>query len=118
MNSVGYREWLDSIFAEKSPRYRKDLVSRAKRVEKAFQKFDENFSFDEEYKKDKGLDLLAKFARFGTCFTWQPHGSQFTIHTDVPENAKKFTIRRPPVLRKETVLESIDFNDDWITIIE
>lgn len=53
-----------------------------------------------------------------TCFTWQPHGSQFTIHTDVPENAKKFTIRRPPVLRKETVLESIDFNDDWITIIE
>ena len=47
MNSVGYREWLDSIFAEKSPRYRKDLVSRAKRVEKAVQKFDENFSFDE-----------------------------------------------------------------------
>ena len=51
------------------------------------------------------------------CFTWQPHGAQFTIITEVPENAVRFRIRRPPVLPKEEVLRTIDFNDDWITIL-
>lgn len=52
-----------------------------------------------------------------TCFTWQPHGSQFTIHTEVPEAAVKFQIRRPPMLQKSDVLRSIDFDESWITIL-
>lgn len=50
-------------------------------------------------------------------FVWQPHGSQFTIITKVPENALKFTIRKPPVLTKETILKTINFDSSWIEII-
>lgn len=59
-----------------------------------------------------GLDHHEK-----TCFTWQPHGSQFTIHTNVPEKAVKFRIRKPPKLQKEDVYKTIDFNENWITIL-
>lgn len=52
------------------------------------------------------------------CFTWQPHGSQFTIHTDVPIEAVKFQIRRPPVIKKQDVLKGIDFDENWITILK
>ena len=51
------------------------------------------------------------------CFTWQPHGSQFTIHTPVPPSAVKFTIRIPEVLRKEDVLSAINFDETWVSII-
>ena len=50
------------------------------------------------------------------CFTWQPHGSQFTIHTKVPSNAIKFTIKQPPVLQKEITLNNIGFDKSWINI--
>ena len=52
------------------------------------------------------------------CFTWQPHGSQFTIHTDVPEEAIRFRVKQPPTLQKSDVLKGIDFDDSWITIVE
>lgn len=52
-----------------------------------------------------------------TCFTWQPHGSQFTIHTKIPANAVKFTIKKPPVVSKEKILKSIGFDKTWIEII-
>lgn len=51
------------------------------------------------------------------CFTWQPHGAQFTIHSRVPEDAIKFTIRKPPVITKESVLKGICFDDSWVNII-
>jgi len=59
-----------------------------------------------------GLDHNGK-----TCFTWQPHGSQFTIHTEVPAEAIKFRIKRPPVLNKDDVLRSISFDESWISIL-
>ena len=50
-------------------------------------------------------------------FTWQPHGSQFTIHCPVPSEAVKFTIKLPPQkLNKKDVLEMLKFDDSWITI--
>lgn len=67
---------------------------------------------------NKNGNLLGLDHKDKICFTWQPHGSQFTIHTEVPENATKFIVKKPPVLKKETVLNSIDFNEDWITIIK
>mgnify|MGYP001405559408 FL=1 len=50
------------------------------------------------------------------CFTWQPHGSQFTIHTKVPSNAIKFTIKQPPILQKDITLNNIGFDKSWINI--
>ena len=50
-------------------------------------------------------------------FTWQPHGSQFTIHYDIPTSAIRFSIRRPPVLDFQKTMESIGFSDDWVTIL-
>ena len=50
-------------------------------------------------------------------FTWQPHGSQFTIHTRIPKNAVKFKVKQPPMLDVEETLRQIDFNDDWVEII-
>ena len=51
------------------------------------------------------------------CFTWQPHGSQFTIHTPVPPEAVKFTIKVPErKLNKEDVLDMLNFDHRWIDI--
>lgn len=64
-------------------------------------------------------NLIGKDINTGeTCFTWQPHGSQFTIHTRVPENAIKFTIKRPPLLSKEDILKTIQFDPSWIEILK
>lgn len=52
------------------------------------------------------------------CFTWQPHGSQFTIHTIVPDNAVKFIIKRPPLLTKTDILNNLEFDSSWIEIID
>jgi len=64
-------------------------------------------------------NLIGKNIETGlTSFTWQPHGSQFTIHTKVPRNALKFKIKRPPQLSEADVLDSIHFNSSWIEIMK
>lgn len=60
-----------------------------------------------------GLDLTTGETRF----TWQPHGSQFTIHTHIPRNAVKFRIKRPPKLDLEKTLQQINYSDSWIEIL-
>lgn len=52
-----------------------------------------------------------------TCFTWQPHGSQFTIHTQVPKSAVKFRVKNPPSLSKPAVLDAIKFDKSWVEIL-
>lgn len=52
-----------------------------------------------------------------TRFTWQPHGSQFTIHTRMPKNAVKFKIKQPPILSIEKTLKQIKYNDSWVEIL-
>ena len=49
-------------------------------------------------------------------FTWQPHGSQFTIIEDVPETSLIIRIKQPPVLNKEDVLKAMNFDRSWIKI--
>ena len=51
------------------------------------------------------------------CFTWQPHGSQFTIHTHFPANVVKFKIKQPPKLDVEETLKQINYSDDWVEIL-
>lgn len=60
-----------------------------------------------------GIDLETGDIRF----TWQPHGSQFTIHTRVPKNAVKFIIKQPPILDIEETLRQIHYNDNWVEIL-
>ena len=48
-------------------------------------------------------------------FTWQPHGSQFTILHHVPASAYRFRINRTPgVLTEQGVLETVGFEENWI----
>ena len=49
------------------------------------------------------------------CFTWQPHGSQFTIHRIVPAAALKFRISANiPIVPFEDVLRFAGYQDNWI----
>ncbi|MDE0083249.1 MAG: hypothetical protein OXT72_11450 [Gammaproteobacteria bacterium] len=51
------------------------------------------------------------------CFTWQPHGSQFTIKRTVPGSARYFTIKRQPELHGfEAVLKWVGYRDSWISV--
>jgi hypothetical protein len=50
-------------------------------------------------------------------FTWQPHGSQFTIIEEVPKNRLAIRLKSPPVLDREAVLKSIRFDPSWVEII-
>lgn len=52
------------------------------------------------------------------CFTWQPHGSQFTIIADVPESVVKFSVKIPPVMTEERVLKELEFGREWVRIIK
>jgi hypothetical protein len=71
-----------------------------------------------EWRKSKqgtihGYDLQTQKKKF----TWQPSGSQFTVFCDVPPSARKFTIKRPPMLDSEKTMNEIGFNNSWITIL-
>ena len=50
-------------------------------------------------------------------FTWQPHGSQFTIIRPVPGSARRFSIvPNVPMMEVEAVLKQVGFKLDWIRI--
>lgn len=51
-------------------------------------------------------------------FTWQPHGSQFTIIEDVPLKSLIIRIKQPQFLDKDQVLKALGFDKSWITIIQ
>ncbi len=49
-------------------------------------------------------------------FTWQPHGSQFTIKYQVPVSAVRFQIKRPPVFELKETMSRIGFDKSWVAI--
>lgn len=51
-------------------------------------------------------------------FTWQPHGSQFTIKEKVPKDRIAFKIKKPEKLQRKDVLQHIGFDESWISIIK
>ncbi len=65
----------------------------------------------------KGNFLGTNIQTGETKFTWQPHGSQFTIHTPVPVDAIKFSIRKPSVITREQILSAVNFDESWVEII-
>ena len=50
-------------------------------------------------------------------FTWQPHGSQFTILEEVPEDALRIQIKRPKLITPEDILNEIGFDETFYTTI-
>jgi hypothetical protein len=49
-------------------------------------------------------------------FTWQPHGSQFTIVEKIPEKSLIIRIKQPETLNKENVLSALGFDKSWVSI--
>ena len=67
-----------------------------------------------KWNKNNNLVGCSKFEKH--CFTWQPHGSQFTILEEVPEEALIIKVRLPPKLDKKVLLNGIGFNKEWIEV--
>ena len=52
-------------------------------------------------------------------FTWQEHGSQFTIIQEVPQKKLGIEITlEPPTLSQETLLSNINFKPSWIKVTQ
>jgi hypothetical protein len=51
-------------------------------------------------------------------FTWQPHGSQFTIIENVPPERLAIRIKQSPYLNQDEVLTALNFDASWIEIIK
>jgi len=85
-----------------------------------FEEYIERFNtHDYEWEENKNGNLIGVNKKTGeTSFTWQPHGSQFTIHTKVPEDAIKFKVRKPPITPMDEVLKNIKFDESWVQIIK
>lgn len=50
-------------------------------------------------------------------FTWQPHGSQFTVLRDVPASARRFCITpNVPIVDPDSILAAIKFKPEWIKL--
>ena len=51
-------------------------------------------------------------------FTWQPHGSQFTIIREIPGSARRFSIKpNVPVVDPKVILSHVGFLPGWIDIL-
>ncbi len=50
-------------------------------------------------------------------FTWQPHGSQFTVIEDVPSARLAIRVKKPPIVDSSKVLEGINFDNSWIEVL-
>ena len=70
-----------------------------------------------EWRSNKNGNLEGYDAANKHCFTWQPHGSQFTVLYDVPPSLIRLKIKQPPILDLQKTLEQVGFNEDWVTII-
>lgn len=51
-------------------------------------------------------------------FTWQPHGSQFTIIEEIPSGRYHLKIRVPEKLDKASILEALKFDKSWVTRLD
>ncbi|GJM31546.1 MAG: hypothetical protein DHS20C18_05470 [Saprospiraceae bacterium] len=49
-------------------------------------------------------------------FTWQPHGSQFTIIETVPSETLIIKLKQPEALDKTKILKAIGFDKSWVTV--
>lgn len=50
-------------------------------------------------------------------FTWQPHGSQFTIIEKVPESKLCIELKKPRKVDPELLLKTLGVDDSWIRVV-
>jgi len=86
---------------------------------KSFAIFEEDLSQyssnDYSWGINKDNNFIAKHkSSHKHVFTWQPDGSQFTIHKEVPANVAKFTLKQPEVLSEKERLKELRYNKKWI----
>ncbi len=62
----------------------------------------------------EGYDRNTGFHRF----TWQRHGSQFTIIETIPDDKVSFKVKKPGKFTMADVLKSIGFDPAWVTIVK
>lgn len=70
------------------------------------------FSKDYQWSWNENGNLIAKDSEGCGCFTWQPHGSQFTIHETVPDYAMNIEIDSPRVISSDVLLKAIKFDEN------
>ncbi len=71
-----------------------------------------------QWTKNKNHNLEGREGERHT-FTWQPHGSQFTILENLPHGATKFGIsKHPQQLKNQDVLNAVGFGPDWIEMAQ
>ena len=51
-------------------------------------------------------------------FTWQPHGSQFTILENVPKDRLAIRVKKPPQVNRGEILKAIKFDKSWVQILK
>ena len=51
-------------------------------------------------------------------FTWQPHGSQFTIIEEIPKERYHLKIKVPEKLDKASVLQTLAFDNSWVVRLD
>lgn len=66
---------------------------------------------------NKNNNLVAMDINGEIKFTWQPHGSQFTIHENVPDYALNIEIVPPKTISTQSILEAIGFNEQSYRIV-
>lgn len=72
-----------------------------------------------QWEWNKNNNLVGTNIKTGEhSFTWQPHGSQFTIIEEVPARSLVIKIKQPEKLDKEEVLKALGFDKSWITVIQ
>lgn len=71
--------------------------------------------FDFEWNINDNLEGFYKGTKIKK-FTWQPHGSQFTIVEEVPDDSLIVNIRLPEALNKDNVLKAIGFDKTWVSV--
>lgn len=73
--------------------------------------------YEWKWNKRKNLEGFSKKDN-SHIFTWQPHGSQFTIIENVPNDILIIRIKHPKTLNKDIILKSLGFDKSWITIVK
>ncbi len=78
------------------------------------------YSFDDFWWQWNERNNLEGFRKDNNqhLFTWQPHGSQFTIIEDVPEDRLAIRIKKPPRVNRDEILKAINFDKSWVQIIK
>lgn len=69
-----------------------------------------------QWNDNENLEGLTRDSRIHK-FTWQPHGSQFTIIEDVPSDRLALRVKAPEKLNKGDIISAVNFDPSWVEVI-